>query len=983
MSPQHQAFLNELSRHVAAERLITDPLRTLAYGTDASFYRLVPQIVVLARDEAEVSAVLALAHMHQVAVTFRAAGTSLSGQAVSDSVLVVIGEGWTGLEVLDDGARIRLQPGVIGQHANDALRRWGRKIGPDPASIATARIGGMAANNSSGMCCGTAQNGYHTLAALRVMLRDGTVLDTADAASVASLRRTHAGLLDGLAALSDQIRRQPALEAKVRRKYRLKNTTGYGINALLDFVDPVDMLAHLMIGSEGTLGFISSITYRTVADHAHKASCLVLFAELEDCCRAVTALKDGGAVDAVELVDRRSILAVQSKKGLPSFLYGEPAPSAAALLIETRGASAAELAERCDAICATLAGFHPAADSGFSTDAAVCETYWAVRKGLFPAVGAQRAVGTTCVIEDVAFPVELLAEGVLRLTALFDKHGYDEALIFGHALEGNLHFVFAPGFDSPAEVQRYSDFMDEVSTLVAVEFGGSLKAEHGTGRNVAPFVRLEWGDEAYAVMCEIKQLFDPEGLLNPDVIISGNAQIHLQDLKRMPAADALVDRCIECGFCEPACPSNGLSLTPRQRIVLWRRIQQLRRDGSDAALLAQLEADYQWAGLDTCAATGMCATRCPVGINTGDLVKQLRGPTRHPGVASTVEAHLGAVLGTARAGLGVLRLARGVLGQDAATALNQAAHRVIPLLPVAPAATPGAASPLPAAPARTPAPAAAQPDAAAPAEVVYFSSCVNRVFAESRQGGDNLAEPTFRLFAKAGLTPVYPEACDGLCCGQPFESKGATQAAARALTRTGDALLAASDSGRLPVYLDNAPCALRLIEAQRAGQLDARLQLHDAVSFMADVVAPRLSIAPRVDQLAVHIPCSTSRLGAGGKLVGLARQCATEVTVPDIACCGFAGDKGFSLPELNANSLKRLTPALPAGCGTGMSASRTCQIGLSSHSGLPYRSLEALLDDCAQPRTPTPLSTPARPDPSRPTDLPPEGSCPRPEPAVR
>ncbi|PXW93521.1 D-lactate dehydrogenase [Sphaerotilus hippei] len=942
MSPQHQAFLKALSQRITTERLVTDPLRTLAYGTDASFYRLVPQIVVLARDEAEVSAVLALAHAHQVAVTFRAAGTSLSGQAVSDSVLVVIGEGWTGIEILDGGERIRLQPGVIGQHANDALRHLGRKIGPDPASIATARIGGMAANNSSGMCCGTAQNGYHTLAALRVMLRDGQVLDTSDAISVAAFRRSHAGLLHGLSALSDRIRSQPELEARVRRKYRLKNTTGYGINALIDFIDPVDMLAHLMIGSEGTLGFISSITYRTVADHAHKASCLVLFDELEDCCRAVTALKDGGAVDAVELVDRRSILAVQGKKGLPGFLYGEPAPQAAALLIETRGADAAELAARCAAIGATLAACRPAADSGFSTDAAVCETYWAVRKGLFPAVGAQRAVGTTCVIEDVAFPVELLAEGVLRLTALFDKHGYDEALIFGHALEGNLHFVFAPGFDSPAEVQRYSDFMDEVSTLVAVEFGGSLKAEHGTGRNVAPFVKLEWGDEAYAVMCEIKRLFDPEGLLNPDVIISSDAQIHLQDLKRMPAADALVDRCIECGFCEPACPSNGLSLTPRQRIVLWRRIQQLRRDGSDAALLAQLEADYQWAGLDTCAATGMCATRCPVGINTGDLVRQLRGEARHPGVASTVEAHLGAVLGTARAGLGVLKLARGVLGPDTATALNRAVHRVIPVLPVAPAATPGAASALPAAP-------AAPAGGSAESSVVYFSSCVNRVFAESPQGGDNLAESTFSLFAKAGLTPIYPPDCDGLCCGQPFESKGASQAAERALRRTGEALLAASDGGRIPVYLDNAPCALRLVEAQRAGQLDARLKLHDATSFMADVVAPRLHITPQLQQLAVHIPCSTSKIGSAAKLVALARRCAEEVTVPDIACCGFAGDKGFTLPELNANSLKRLAPALPAGCGTGVSCSRTCQIGLSGHSGLPYRSLEALLDDCATP----------------------------------
>jgi len=941
MSPQHAAFLEALRPHVSAERLITDPARTLAWGTDASFYRLVPQIVVRALNEAEVAQVLRLAQAHQVAVTLRAAGTSLSGQAVTDSVLVLIQEGWTGIEVLDGGARIRLQPGVIGQHANDALRRFGRKIGPDPASIATARIGGMAANNSSGMCCGTAQNGYHTLAALRVMLADGTLLDTADAANVAAFRRSHAPLLAGLQALAQSIHANPELEAKVRRKYRLKNTTGYGINALLDFIDPVDMLAHLMIGSEGTLGFIAGITYDTVPDHPHKASCLVLFDELESACQAVSALKAQGAVDAVELVDRPSIIAVQGKAGLPAFLYREQAPRAAALLIETRGASAEELAQRCDEVNGVLLAHGPSAHSGFSSDAAVCETYWAVRKGLFPAVGATRPVGTTCVIEDVAFPVERLAEGVLRLRALLEQHGYSEALIFGHALDGNLHFVFAPGFDSDAEVQRYSRFMDDVGQLVAVEFGGSLKAEHGTGRNVAPFVRLEWGDEAYGVMVDIKRLFDPAGLLNPDVIISRDEQIHLKDLKRLPAADDLVDKCIECGFCEPVCPSNGLSLTPRQRIVMWRRIQQLQRDGSDPALLAELQQQYGWLGLDTCATTGMCATRCPVGINTGLLVKKLRGPAARPGLADTLERHLGSVVGTARAGLGVLKLARGVLGADRVHSLNEAVHKVIPVVPVAPVTTPGPAGALP-----------ADVPAGQGEPLVYFASCVNRTFAENPGGGDTLADSAFRLLRKAGWAPKLPAGIATLCCGQPFDSKGASDAALAALRRTEAALLQASEQGRIPVYLDNAPCALRLIDAQRAGQLDARLQLHDAVSFLNDRVVPRLKLTPQVEQLAVHVPCATSKLGHGAKLVALAKQCAGEVTVPDIACCGFAGDMGFNRPELNANSLKRLKPLLPEGCGCGVSTSRTCQIGLSSHGGIPYRSLEALLDDCARAAAP-------------------------------
>jgi D-lactate dehydrogenase len=170
-------------------RVITDALRRLAYGTDASFYRLVPQVVVVVDSEPEVLAALAVCRKHGAPMTFRAAGTSLSGQAISDSVLLVLGDGWRGATIGPDAATIRLQPGVIGGHANRLLAPHGRKIGPDPASIDAAKIGGIAANNASGMCCGTRENSYHTLAGMRVVLADGTVLDTEDAASVAAFRQ--------------------------------------------------------------------------------------------------------------------------------------------------------------------------------------------------------------------------------------------------------------------------------------------------------------------------------------------------------------------------------------------------------------------------------------------------------------------------------------------------------------------------------------------------------------------------------------------------------------------------------------------------------------------------------------------------------------------------------------------------------------------------------------------------------------------------
>lgn len=934
MTPAHAAFLQDLRRTLPDKRIYTDPLSTLAYGTDASFYRLRPQIVARVENEGEVAELLRLARLHRVAVTFRAAGTSLSGQAVSDSVLVLLGDGFNHGQVLDGGARIRLKPGMIGAHANALLAPFGRKIGPDPASINTAKIGGIAANNSSGMCCGTRDNSYHTMRSLRVLLLDGTALDTADPASVAAFRESHAGLLGGLAQLSRELAGDAELAERVRRKYRLKNTTGYGINALLDFTDPVDMLAHLMIGSEGTLGFISEITFHTVAEHPHKASALVLFDDLEHCCRAVSALsamRDACGVSAVELIDSRSLRAVQGKPGLPDFLYQPVGPGSACLLIELRAESEARLDECSAQIETLLAGFQPKVSSGFSRDARECETYWALRKGLFPAVGAARPVGTTVVIEDVAFPIPQLADGVAKLSALFDKHGYREALLFGHALDGNLHFVFAPGFESPAEVARYDAFMQDVSSLVAGEYDGSLKAEHGTGRNVAPFVRQEWGDAAWHIMRRIKALFDPDGLLNPGVIITDNDRLHLENLKAMPVADDLVDGCTECGFCEPACPSHGLTLSPRQRIVAWRRIRQLEREGEGAMELAALKAGYRYRAIATCAATGMCATRCPVGINTGLLMKKLQGPSRRPALAGFAARHMQWMTAAARTGL---RLAHGLGAQRLhdMTRRQPGERKVIPLIP---ASLPRAAAPLP------------RPSAGGE-PVVLFVSCVNRTLAED-QGGESVAAHTINLLRRAGFAPIYPPGHDGLCCGQPFASANAADALATSQASLNEALLQASGQGRYPVYLDNSPCAARVKQAQAEGLLDARLQLFDAAGFLAEKVLPRLEIAQRLPQLALHIPCSATAMGAAGSLKRLAASCCDELTVPDIACCGFAGDKGFTVPELNAHSLRRLKPALPASCRHGVSMSRTCQIGLTEHGGIPYHSIEALLDFCTTP----------------------------------
>lgn len=941
---------------IPAQRLITDPLRTLAFGTDASFYRLIPKLVVRTETEAEVAKVLGHAARLNLAVTFRAAGTSLSGQALSDSVLVIAGSGWRGYEILDEGQRIRLQPGIIGGHANRYLAPYGRKIGPDPASINAAMVGGIVANNASGMCCGVAQNSYHTIDSVRLILADGTLVDTSKAQSRQAFADTHGHLLEQLQTLAETVRHNPALVERIRHKYKIKNTTGYSLNALVDFEDPFDILMHLMVGSEGTLGFVSEVVYRTVVEHPCKASALMIFESIHAACETTAALKPL-PVDAVELMDRAALRSVADKPGMPETLQALP-PEAAALLVETRSETPEALAANVAAVARAM-GCSPktTTESGhpewqldppatlfpfrFTTDTDETQRLWNIRKGLFPSVGAMRRTGTTVIIEDVAFSMEYLADATLALQALLKSHGYDDAIIFGHAREGNLHFVFTQDFGQPAEVLRYRDFIQDICDMVVVRYGGSLKAEHGTGRNMAPFVELEWGQAAYALMQEIKTLFDPRGLLNPGVILNPDPDAHLQHLKPLPPAHALVDKCIECGFCEETCPSKNLTLTPRQRITVQREIARLKNSGRDPARLEALQRSYAYQGEQTCAADGLCALSCPVDINTGAHTKYLRGISAQGPVvqklADLAVRHFGRVTGTVRLALMLVDGIHRVLGTRAMAGLTGAARRFsgnrLPFwTPWLPRAAPKLTQP-----------ATVSPDAP---RVVYFPSCVSRTMgpAAADRKPESLFEVTQRVLAKAGLTVIHPPNVNHLCCGTPFESKGLQRQADTKAAELNRALLAASRNGLYPVLCDTSPCLERMRRS-----LDERLKLYEPVAFIGQYLLPRLDITKRSGTIALHVTCSARKMGLGDLFVQVARQCAANVVVPaQVDCCGFAGDRGFSHPELNKAALQQLRPAVSHVCREGFSNSRTCEIGLSHHSGISYQSILYLVDGCTK-----------------------------------
>ena len=638
------AFLQEASQIIPQERIYTDELRRLAWGTDAGFYRLIPQIVIRSKDEDEVSQLLKLASRHELPVTFRAAGTSLSGQAISDSILIVAGKNWEKYSISADHEQITLQPGIIGQRVNELLAPYGRKFAPDPASVKSAMVGGIVMNNASGMNCGTHANSDKVLVSARIVLMDGTLLDTGNPASRASFEVTHRNFIRRICALRDEIRTNEKLAERIRYKYSIKNVTGLNLLPFVRFDDPFEIIAHLMVGSEGTLAFLSEVTMKTEYDYPYKACAMLYFKTIKEASRAVVAMKKlvgktgEWTVKGAEMLDYKSLSSVND----PIFLKykGEVASSTlpdvepgdetglTAVLTETKARTPEELRQNISTIETCLQAFTTYIPVRFTDRPEEYSKFWAIRSGIFPSVGGTRQPGTTCLIEDIAFHIEDLPEATAELQQLIARHGYNDACIYGHALEGNYHFIINQSFSTQAEVKRYEDLMNDIKNLVVDKYDGSLKAEHGTGRNMAPFVRHEWGDDAYKAMKAVKELFDPQGLLNPGVIFNDDPQCHIKNFKPLPLLmengkgtidnDAVphsqlstvysqLNKCIECGFCEVNCLSCGFTLSSRQRIVLQREISRLKQSGEDPTRLALLEKQYRYPGNQTCAGDGLCS----------------------------------------------------------------------------------------------------------------------------------------------------------------------------------------------------------------------------------------------------------------------------------------------------------------------------------------------------------------------------------------
>ena len=925
----YKAYLHEISGFIPDERIYTDDLRLLTWGTDAGFYRLIPQIVVRSMNEDEVSRLLALADKHNLPVTFRAAGTSLSGQSISDSILIVAGKHWEKYSISEDLETITLQPGIIGERVNQILKPFGRKFAPDPASVKSAMVGGIVMNNASGMNCGTHANSDKMLLTARIVFADGTILDTSSEQSKEDFRKSKPGFIEKIEQLRDYVQADEPFLSRILHKYSIKNVTGLNILPLAIYRDPFDIITHLLVGSEGTLAFLSEFTMKTGKDYPFKASAMLYFNDIKEACRAVVAMKKGPVMGA-ELLDKKSLESVNDPTGR----------GLTAVLTETMANTKEELYGLIEQIEGILSAFKTAVPVKFTDKEEEYAPYWAIRSGIFPSVGGTRKPGTTTLIEDVAFHIEDLPEATADLQQLLEKHGYPDACIYGHALEGNYHFIINQSFDTREQVAQYESLMNEIKTLVVDKYDGSLKAEHGTGRNMAPFVQYEWGEKAFALMKEIKSLFDPKNLLNPGVIFNDDPHCHIRHFKPMPLTNEHVDKCIECGFCEVNCLTAGFTLSSRQRIVAQREITRIKNIPEQQERLKRLKKQYAYAGNDTCAGDGLCATSCPMNINTGHLTHDLRAellPQDSIGyqLGMWTANHFAGVKAMLRPVLTLADTAHSIIGTRNMTALAKGLRSVSGnSIPLWTSAMPKAYTPK------------ATASLKSELKVVYFPSCLNQTMGTAHSSPDHtpLVDKTVALLEKAGYEVIFPSNMNKLCCGTIWESKGMPEIADRKAAELEEALYIATENGRYPVLCDQSPCLYRMRNTMKS------VKLYEPAEFILTFLCDKLEFTPIKQPVAIHITCSMKKMKLEKQLIALAGLCSEKVLVPEeVGCCGFAGDKGFTHPEVNAYALRKLRPQLEkAGIEVGYSNSRTCEIGLTTNSDIPYLSIVYLVDQCTK-----------------------------------
>ncbi len=920
--------MSDFSNNVLSDLIHTRLIDRLAYAHDASIYRVVPIGVVRPRNEADVIALLHHSNDTKTPITFRTAGTSLSGQSIGPGYIAETVRDWKQWKILDQGQAIGLQPGVIGAHANSYLASYNRKIGPDPASIDSCMIGGIVANNSSGMACGVENNTYHTMRSIRFIVPDGKIYDTARRADYQKFVVEQYPLVQGIKSCQKQLKNNPTLNEKIRHKYRIKNTLGYGLNALIDYEHPLDVFAHLLVGSEGTLAFISEVVLNTIPDPPYKSTGLVIFDSMISACAAVQCLSENGAI-ALEVMDHSSLQTVKYLDYRP-FDATILAPGNAGLLCEFASANIETLSRMVKTAESEIEKVGGQIVAPFSADAVIRERLWKLRKGLYPTVGAMRVSGTSVITEDICVDPHHLPQVVDELHAVFRTWNYPDAVVFGHAKDGNLHFTASIDLNHANGTTQLDGMMKDLVDITVRRFNGSLKAEHGTGRNMAPFVQTEWGGVLYEMMWQIKSLADPNHILNPGVLLNDNVKTHLQNLKPMPLVASSVDLCVECGFCESVCPSRDVTLTPRQRIVIAREIQYPERTPVE---IDELTRDFTYAGMHTCATDGLCAVQCPVNIDTGAYIK-VRRSGQHSLLSELIASFSARYFSLVQRIFKIGAHISHFIGQEGMQffikTVQNADHS---------SQSPGKFS-LPTINTKinTFTSGCGEP-------FIYFPSCIHRMFRSDNNR--SLISDLMAIAEPLSVALSIPQTITTMCCGMPFASKGYDRAHQRMVQHTIDQLFTLSNHGELPILIDMSPCSYHIKNLH-----DMKNTNYDLLQFvdLTDFLYERKQLLAQYNKLRetilIHQTCSGQKMQHQEKFTEVVKSMAKNViTAAYDGCCGTAGDKGIFYPEMVSSASQNCANAFPEYPATarGVSNSRMCAVSMSAATGVKFDSIISLV----------------------------------------
>lgn len=933
-------LIAQLSKIVGRSNVLGTLSDLVRYASDGSPYRRVPQVVVRPRNEHDLSRLMQFARNHGRKLTFRAAGSSLNGQATSDDILVDVKTHFLGMEVRNDGAQLWARSGVVLGDAQAVLGRQGVMLGPDPGSTAVCTIGGVVADNSGGMRCSVDRDVYHSIVDARIVLPSGTIVDT----SAGDLRfqeqepELHAGLIE----LRDRIRSDSALTDRLRKKFSIRNTNGIRLDAFLDEDQPVKILLKLMVSSEGIFGVVTESVINTVRLPRKKAVAWVLLSDLRDAANYVSPLMGIGA-EACEL-----LVAPVLKRSVANFReapreWNNIPDTCAALLLEVGGVDDADLDSTIEKARSVLADADLIAPLTFDKTVDGQRGAWHIRNGLFGVIGSDRPQGTALITEDVCFPPALVGQGAADLLDLLASYEYPE-MVMGHAAFGNLHFFILPHFGIEKEREKYAQFLEDLSELVVDKYDGSLKAEHGTGLNMAPFLQREWGTQAWELMWEVKNLLDPSGILAPDVKLTRKQDIHLQNFKSFPKIEQEINSCVECGFCEPVCPSRHVTLTPRQRIILRREMAR-QEEGSE--VLAKLQEEYQYNAIDMCAADGSCSIACPISIDTGKVMKHFR--EKQTSATSGKVALAGAkkwevIEKLVRGGLVSAKL----LGTSSLQNITNAGRELInpDLLPSIPGDLPQAAQKLPT-------------THKAGAQAVYFSACINRMFGKSAHAHPaslSLPQAVVELGRRSGVPVWIPHDVGGRCCGTPWSSKGYKEGFKYHASQIVNDMWRWSDQGRLPIIVDASSCTHGILEniptvlSGTDKERFSQLRILDVVAWLASEVIDHLTITETLGNIAVHPTCSIQHLGLDADLLKVAQTMGSASVPEGTHCCGSAGDRVLLHPELTESATEEERRSLNSGdYDCFVASNRTCEMGLEMIADRPFEHIAVVLERASRP----------------------------------